>query len=205
MRSVKITFVAILLLAACAGSAHADAVAAYSLFGGTVTQAPDGNVFGVQVGSPILGEIFYPPAPNFPPDPCFTVTGCQDPNFSITLTMGAGSYATTAATQGEFVSLVNGFVTGINVVYPPDPCAGVGSACPALTLSGNQLFSTDCAPGAVCGTLDFSDSRVTSTPEPSAIILMASGLLGLMLWAATRSKAAPSAQPQTNTISPRLA
>jgi len=64
MRASRITLFASLILSVGAGHAYAQTeVAAYSLFGGTVTQAPDGNIFGVTVGAPILGEIFFPAYP----------------------------------------------------------------------------------------------------------------------------------------------
>jgi hypothetical protein len=71
MRGAKIALFAAVLIAASAGQAYADGAAAHALFGGTVTQAPEGNVFGVAVGDPILGEIFFP---DYPPAPCFTAT-----------------------------------------------------------------------------------------------------------------------------------
>ena len=176
--SVLITM---LLFTVSSRPAYADGVAAISLIGGAVTQAPAGNVFGVQVGSSIEGEIFWPPNPVSPPNPllpasCFAVQGCTVTDFTITLTIGDVTYPPDpiAPNSEESVTLAGGLVTGIDFKWPPSPVA------PSLTLSGNQFFTTDCAAGAVCGTLDFSNSQVTLTPEPSTIILLAFGLSVLL-------------------------
>jgi len=183
---LTVTFVAL-----GAPLAHAQThVAAYSLFGGTVTQAPEGNVFGVDVGDPILGEIFLPV---YPPSPCFTAPGCSVTDFTTTLTIGSVVYPDQASdgSPSESVSFAFGILE-INYVYNPSssPCGpGTGIVCPPrapLTLAGDQFFTTDCATTAVCGTLDFSDSQITPTPEPSTVILMASSLLGLAFLAKRR-------------------
>jgi hypothetical protein len=202
MRALRITLFASLILSVGAGHAYAQTeVAAYSLFGGTVTQAPDGNIFGVTVGAPILGEIFFPA---YPPSPCFTATGCTLTDFTTTLTIGSVVYPDQASDGSPEESITFAFqILGIAYKYTPSPCV-VGTAdCPpttTLTLSGSQFFTTDCQPDAVCGTLDFSGSQIAPTPEPSTIILMASGLLGLAFWARRGSRAA-AAPTQTDPLS----
>jgi hypothetical protein len=178
--SLKIAALTIFTTFAFVGSARADSVAATSIFTGTITQAPAGNIFGVTVGDPISGIILYPTIPVSPVDPVFV--GADG---SVGLTIGSITYVPVPPSGGDSVTLSTstGLVTGIEWSYPPAPNR------PPLTLSGNQFFTTDCAPGAVCGTLDFSNSQVTPTPEPSALLLMATGIVGVGLLATRRLRA----------------
>ena len=168
-----------LLLAVCTSHASADTIAATSLFSGTITQAPAGNVFGVKVGDTVNGMILYPQGPVFPQNPVFI-----DKNVKVGLTIGSITYTPVLASGSDSVTFTDKTVTGIEWNYPSSPVR------PPLSLSGNQFFTTDCAPGAVCGTLDFSNSQVTPTPEPSTIIFLATGILCVLFWAKRRSKAA---------------
>ncbi len=186
----KILF-ASLLLAVCASHASADTVAATSLFTGTITQAPAGNVFGVKVGDTVNGMILYPQNPIFPQNPVFI-----DNNVKVGLTIGSITYTPVLASGTDSVAFTDKMVTGIDWNYPTDPIR------PPLSVSGSQFFTTDCATDAVCGTLDFSNSQVTPTPEPSTIIFLATGILCVLFWAKRRSKAAATPL-QSSTISPR--
>jgi hypothetical protein len=185
MRTLKLGALFILLLAMCATRAKADTYE--STFTGTITQAPAGNIFDVAVGAPIGVDIFFPPSPcvisSYPPSPCSVNS------FTITLDIGPDIYSEVLSPSGNTgsVTLSDGLITGIQVTYPPVPCASAGPAgppdCPALTVSGASFFtssSTICEPGQVCGTLDFAGSVPVETPEPPTILLLAIGLIGLM-------------------------
>ena len=64
MKMTQIALVLPLLLAACAPCAYGGFIpAAISIFDGSVTQAPGGNIFSVGIGSPVHGEVFWPPNP----------------------------------------------------------------------------------------------------------------------------------------------
>jgi hypothetical protein len=157
----------------------------HSLFGGTVTQAPEGNVFGVDVGSQIQGEAYFPQALANPKGPCFTAQGCNLTQFSLTISIGGYTYPQRGVTNvpGDTIQLSNGFITSIDFLFPLGP-----GGLPPFTLSENQFFTaSECQVGEVCGTLDFSNSHVVPTPEPPSFVLMTSCILVLAFWYKTRS------------------
>jgi hypothetical protein len=196
MRAAKLTLITLFLFATSAAHAFGDSIAAYSLFGGTITQAPAGNVFGVGAGDTIHGEIFWPPGPIYPAPACFTSAGCTDTNFSIALTIGGVTYPPDPIFPNGSVTLLNGLITGVIYAWPPDPCSGTTQECPAFTLAGNQLYTgSSCTSGAVCGTLNFANSQITPTPEPLSIVLVMSGLLSVAFRARSPSNAKDGAQP----------
>lgn len=189
MKAMKILF-ASLLFAMCAGRASADS---FSLFTGTITQAPTGNVFGVTTGEKISGVVLYPSNPVFPNNPIFI-----DSNVEVGVTISSIRYEPVLASGDESVSIstTTGLITGITWQYPTSPIR------PSLTLSGDQFFTTDCQPGAVCGTLNFSNSQITATPEPPTLILMAAGILLLGFWATRRGWVKVTAQLHTGPDAP---
>jgi hypothetical protein len=171
MRKIVSTVVTLMLVAGFAAGAQAGFVAE-SFFGGTVTQAPVGNIFSVAVGALVAGDINYSVEPN---------NDAVNTDVGVGFEIGLGNYVLEPALGGpDTVTLSNGLVSAIAVTFPPTPCIpGSTTLCPPMDLSG-ALFNTapsDCQVGEVCGSLDFSNSVPRPIPEPFTLVLVATGLL----------------------------